>query len=268
VADPEISFRYTPKENVPLLAPPPNLHQKSVSENETLHYEAFLPIQVPPWGWWTPECKPAIYLYPEKPTTVSVRLAPQGFITYSDPLYDQEKGWSVVAQPSGDLTILSASSADSKGKTNYINGQFPYLYYESKIQDAAIQKPQEGYVVKYQDLDTLYQSILPKLGLNAKETKEYITYWNRALPTADYYFVGVMDRQSIDSIEPLAISPFPATSIRVRLYYEGVTRQQAQEKQKTIQNPQLITPQRNGFTAVEWGGMVKQDKEHPFTCSM
>jgi len=64
--DADIGYRYTFEENVPLLKPPVDLHQKNPLQKDMLQIEAFVPLQVPPWGWWTPECKPAVYLYPKE----------------------------------------------------------------------------------------------------------------------------------------------------------------------------------------------------------
>ncbi|MEK7502476.1 MAG: hypothetical protein AAB609_03035, partial [Patescibacteria group bacterium] len=85
--------------------------------------------------------------------------------------------------------------------------------------------------------------------------------WTKALPRSPYYFVGIMDKESIDQIEPLDINPSPDSIIRVRLYFEML------EKSISVKRPVITTPQRNGFTVVEWGAMVKTDRNSPFTCS-
>jgi hypothetical protein len=198
------------------------------------------------FGWWTPECKPAIYLYPTEKTSVHVIVKPDGYLTYTDPLYP-EGGWNVTAYPDGKIT--------SAGKV------YPYLYYESKIHDEAFDKPTKGYVVSHKEMPMLFDDLLPKLGLSEKETQEFKEYWEGKLPTAKYYFVGVMEKNAIDAIEPLTVTPAPDTVIRVRLYFEAL------EHKKIVQSPEIVTPQRNGFIVSEWGGLVKTDKNHPFTCS-
>lgn len=204
------------------------------------------PYDVASFGWWTPECKPAIYLYPTQTTRYNVVVKPAGYLTYTDPLYPAN-GWDVVVDPSGHFSS---------------NGQdYTYLYYESKIKDHLIDIPTHGYVRSYAELNSLYQYILPKLGLNAQETADYIEYWQKYLPYSPYYFVGVMSEPSIEKIEPLYITPQPDTNIRVRLYY------QALDYPTAVPEPELTAPVRVGNVMVEWGGMVKQDKDHPFTCS-
>lgn len=198
------------------------------------------------YSWWTPVCKPAIYLYPEEKIDVNVKVEPKGFLTLTIPKYP-DNGWTVTADPSGII--------ETGGNT------YAYLYYESKIKDSFVRKPNNGYVVEYDRLGLLYDQILPKLGLDQKQTRDFKDYWQKALPYSPYYFVGVMEKVDIDLIEPLTITPNPESIIRVRLYFEAL------EKAIEVQKPTLFAPQKQGFTVVEWGGMVKTDKTYPFTCS-
>lgn len=198
------------------------------------------------YSWWTPACKPAIYLYPERKEKVSVKVNTKGVLTLTIPSYPEE-GWTVVADKNGLIT--------------YEKNTYPYLYYESKIPDELIDKPKEGYVVKKNELGILFNNLLPKLGLNEKESKEFKEYWEKVLPDSPYYFVGIMTRNNLDQIEPISFSPIPDIFIRVRLYFETL------DKKVNIKEPVIITPQRKGFTAVEWGGMIKIDKDSSFTCS-
>jgi len=197
-------------------------------------------------SWWTPACKPAIYLYPEKTQQVNVKVITAGRLTLTIPDYP-ENGWTVIANKGGLI------------KTN--NNFYPYLYYESEIPDQLVKKPEKGYVVKKSELSLLFEDLLPKLGLNQRESAEFKDYWEKVLPDSPYYFVGVMDKESVDSIEPILFNPAPETFIRVRIYFEAL------DKEISISNPLIETPKRIGFTAVEWGGMVKTDAKHPFTCS-
>lgn len=218
-------------------------------DKKQLQLGSFVPIKLDvEFDWYYPSCKPAIYLYPTEKTTVSVAVNPKGYLTYTDPQYSFG-GWRVTAFPDGK--ILEGSR------------EFEYLYYESKIRDEVIKKPTRGYVVSSKDLPRLYSELLPKLGLNAKQTSDFKEYWERSLPQAPYYFVGVMPQEDIELIEPLTITPKPDTMIRVRLYFEVL------DQSKTVEEPELksLPAGRQGFTVVEWGGMVKVDKDHPFTCS-
>jgi len=194
-------------------------------------------------SWLSPWCKPAIYLYPEKETQVSVQVQPVGKFTYTNPLYPSG-GWTVTAKPDG--TILSNTKT------------FPYLYYEADIPSILIEKPQEGFVVSKNDLSAFLSELLPKLGLNSKESTEMSAYWNTSLSEKKYYFIGIIPESTLNSIASLSISPFPQTVIRVSLYFEPL------DNPISVPPPVILPRSRNGFTVVEWGGVVKTDKQ--FTC--
>lgn len=216
-----------------------------------LQYVTFKPEVYPDRGtdqaWWTPHCKPVIYLYPEQKQTVSVKLNPKGFLIETIPTYPKD-GWVVTAYPDG--TISSG------------NKTYDYLYYESAIADSETKVPSKGFVKRPEELESFFADILPRLGLNQKEAKEFSDYWRKALPKAQYYFIGIMDTPSINYIDPLTISPKPDSILRVRFYFKAL------DNPITVTAPVLprLSP-RSGFTVVEWGGMVKRDPNHPFTCS-
>jgi len=265
----EIGYRYADPSRLLIAEDPALFLNKRETATDSLQLKAFTPWQIPPAGWWTPECKPAIYLYPKNKMNVNVKVAPQGHFTYTDPVYDMQKGWNVTAYPDGQLTWLdNVYGINSKGEKRPTNS-YDYLYYESKIHDSMIEKPTDGYVIAYSDLEQFYRTTLPKLGLNEKETNDYVEYWLEVLPKSDYYFIGLLSEQSVDQIEPMTITPKPDNTLRVRLYYEQLSKEVAEKKMAEIKNPEIKnTFDRDGFTVVEWGGMVKQDKDHPFTCSM
>jgi len=268
-----LQFNYIPETMaVPSRIVQPDLNINYQNENwdqSSLMLRAFLPLQIPNWGWWTPECKPAIYLYPKNKMKVNVKVQPKGFLTYTDPIYNSKTGWNVLAYPSGKLEWLDNSyGIDSQGRKRITN-MYDYLYYESKIHDSMISKPATGFVVTYAELENFYRTYLPQAGLNTKETNDYIDYWLKVLPKADAYFINFLTEKNITEIEPLNITPNPDSLLRVRLYYEMLSLDQIEEKKINSSLPNINAVfNRDGFTVVEWGGMVKQDKDHPFTCSM
>ena len=113
-------------------------------------------------------------------------------------------------------------------------------------------------------LISLLNENLPKLGLNSTQTKDFIEYWEKALPDSPYYFVGIIDQENIDNVEPLEITPKPDYINRVRVYFETLDQPKKVQAPVLTNNYQLTT---NNFSVVEWGGMVKRDKNHPFICS-
>jgi hypothetical protein len=196
--------------------------------------------------WISPWCKPAIYLYPEEKTNVKVQVKPAGKMTVSIPRYPAS-GWDVTADPSGELT-LSAK-------------RYPYLYYEANIPDIAIVKPDEGFLaISKQGLQSRLTTLLPNLGLSDSESRAFIDYWLKTLPESPFFVVRVIPEKTLDAIAPLSISPQPDSIIRVTLYFE------LSNRPVILKEPEINTPERQGFTVVEWGGLIKQNPNQTFTC--
>jgi hypothetical protein len=190
-------------------------------------------------------CKPAIYLYPEKPMNILVKVNTLGMLTYTDPEYPQN-GWNVFAYPNGKI--------ETNGKS------YEYLYYESRVPDALISQPKDGYVYSYSEMQQKLRPLLIKLGLSDTQTTDFIQYWLKVLPHSPYYFVGIFSQQNLNAFEPLEITPKEDTMIRVRLYFKQL------ESPLQMPAPHITTPQKHGFTVVEWGGMIKLKSGEAFTC--
>lgn len=198
--------------------------------------------------WLSPLCKPAIYLYPPEKTSVNVKIKPEGKLTLTIPDYP-ENGWKVIAYPDGKIIT------DNKA--------FEYLYYEAQIPNELVDnQTKEGYVIRYTEIESALNTLLAKLGLNEKEKSEFLDYWIKALPKSNYYFVGVVSQSLFNEISPLNINPKPDNIIRVALYFKPL------DKKTDINPPTFTNIKRGGFTVVEWGGLFKTDKTHPFTCLM
>lgn len=197
--------------------------------------------------WVSPFCKPAVYLYPEKTMSINVKVKPVGPMTYTIPQYP-DGGWTVRAEPNGDIF--------------YQNKRFDYLYYEAEIPDSEIVEPQEGYVVKYSELENLFNEILPKLGLNKKESTQFEEYWLDVLPKAPYYSVKIIPESNLDHIAPLTFSVKPDSIKRVTLSFAPL------DKQIELPKPTILPFKRTGFTVIEWGGLFKRNKNYNFSCFM
>jgi hypothetical protein len=225
---------------------------QNINSNQTLQFNTFKIekdfSESGPSSWLSPWCKPAVYLYPTKPSYINVKVDPKGPLTYTDPPYPSG-GWTVFAETTGELA--------------YQNKNYDYLYYEAKLSDNLIdQESKKGYVVSKEILPSLFKEILPKLGLNSKEQTQFSEYWLKVLPDSPYFYVGVVPKETLDNLSPLEITPSPQTVVRVNLYFKPL------DKWESVSEPKLSTPNRSGFTVVEWGGLFKQDKDHPFTCMM
>ena len=211
--------------------PPP----KPTGRQPTLQLKALKFISTAVWTWATPECKPVIYLYPQEVTKLSIKLNPDGYLTESQPLY--QNGWEdIVAYPDGKLI--------------YQGEVFESLHYEAIINK--FRTPKEGWVVQREDLSEFFAEILPKLGLNEKESEDFQEYWLGRLTSSPYFFIGPLSREEIERIEPIEFSVQPNTFIRLRFYFKGL------DEPFEIDPPVLPPPiLRAGFTVVEWGGLFK-----------
>lgn len=182
------------------------------------------------------ECaKPVIYLYPRVPSVVSVKLTPLGGIDASLPSYLD--GWRVIAFPSGKLLDF---------QTNKI---YPYLFWEGKSD--LYQTPQKGFVVKNKELDQFFNYKLKELGLLEKEIADFKAFWIPQMLAKDapYYFITFLAQSEINRLAPLSVQPAPDTVIRVLMDFKPL------RQPITVSEPRLITPKREGFTVVEWGGV-------------
>lgn len=181
------------------------------------------------------ECgKPVIYLYPETKTDIHVSLPKFIDVTVSDPQYP-EKGWNVTANPNGDLV------SHEDGKT------YGSLYWEGT--GVSYATPKTGFVVKDGDVESFLAKILPKYGLNEKEAREFMEFWVPEMKGASYYRVSFLTDDWSKSA-PLSVYPRPKTSIRIFMDWQPLS------SPVYITEPTIITPERNGFTLVEWGGTL------------
>lgn len=179
------------------------------------------------------ECgKPVVYLYPEKPTQVSVEVGAN--ITKSDPIYS--KGWNVLAYPSGKL-VLSGKTYNSLFWEGQGNGLYPDI--------------KTGFVAASANIKTTLIDHLTRLGLNEKERTDFLDFWLPKMPQTPYIRLTWFGTREMDVLAPLKVSPKPDTSIRIFLDYQGL--------QKAIDiKPQSLTGvMRKGFTLVEWGGLLR-----------
>ena len=178
--------------------------------------------------------KPIIYLYPEKETTCSVKLDLRGEITCAYPAYG-DGGWqNFTASPDGTLTFPDGR-------------QYYALYWEGNGAVDAAFDMSKGFCVKGEDTAKFLAEILPRLGLSAKEANEFIIYWLPRMQDNAYNLISFQG-EAYKEVAKLTIDPAPDTLIRVFMVFRPLPAAITVE-------PQLITtPERTGFTVVEWGG--------------
>lgn len=183
------------------------------------------------------ECgKPVIYLYPKTNTQVNVQVKPNGGLTKVDPLYPAN-GWMVNAKPNGDLTNTDGQN-------------YPYLFWEGKAYNMKV--PTDGFVLKKANVKSEMQKLLAREGLNAKETTDFLDFWQTKLEEKPYVFVTFVSQAEFDRVAPMKVSPAPDKTIRVFMEYQPL------DFPVGVRPLKIETPIRNGFTVVEWGGRLHE----------
>jgi hypothetical protein len=177
--------------------------------------------------------KPIIYLYPEERMELTIKLGKPENITVSYPKY--KNGWNVIANPDG--TLIDKET-----------GRKLYSLYWEGLQSEPISM-EEGFVVKKDDLVPFLEEKLEVLGLNELEAEEFIVYWLPRLQENEYNFIRFATMEEINRNMPLEFSVEPDTLIRVLMEFKPLDNYLEVPEQK------LETRERNGFVAVEWGGV-------------
>lgn len=184
------------------------------------------------------ECgKPVIYLYPQKAQNINVKVFPKGGFTKTDPLYP-DGGWNVYAKPTGELLSLDN------------NKTYPYLFWEGRGGLYSI--PEKGWSVARSEVPSFLNEKLTALGLNIKEKSDFIEFWLPRMKNSPYYFITFMGTNTMDEIAPLDVSPRPDTVIRVLMDFKELDHPTA------VSGFTIHTPERKGFTLVEWGGVINK----------
>lgn len=174
--------------------------------------------------------KPVIYLYPEEKTNVNVKVNFDGELTTLYPDYTQD-GWNVVANQDGTLQMN--------------NKEYKYLYWEGATNKSI--ELNSGFCVKGTDTVKFLEKVLKEQGLNSNETNDFIAYWAPLMSDNKYNVISFITDEYKEMAE-LDINPKPDTEIRVFMVWYG------SDIPVDIESQSFDTPNRTGFTVVEWGG--------------
>ena len=188
------------------------------------------------WSSLSVDAKPVIYLYPEQPEEIEVKVGYPEKFTCVYPKYND--GWKVVANPDGTLK-------DEKTGREYYS-----LYYECENTKKYDGKLEEGFVIKKENIVSFLEEKLEILGLNEREAEEFIIYWLPQLEANNYIYVRFQTMEEIEDNMPLYINKTPDTLIRIMMEWKGL------DDYTEIKEQKLIKQERKGFTVVEWGGTI------------
>lgn len=178
--------------------------------------------------------KPILYLYPEEKINITIKLGYKEKLTSSYPLYID--GWKVIVNPDG--TLIDTET-----------GRELYSLYWEGIHTESI-KLDEGFIVEDDEIIEFLEDKLSLLGLNERESEEFIIYWLPKLQENKYNYIRFASIDEINKNMPLEFSIEPDTIIRVLMQYKPLN------NPIKIKEQQLETPNRVGFTVVEWGGTI------------
>lgn len=178
--------------------------------------------------------KPVVYLYPNQPTNVSVSV--DADVTKSDPLYPANGWQNVLAKPDGSLTY-KGQQYSSLFWEGFGHGEYPLIT--------------SGTVAPSNQATTTIRSQLYAQGLNKKEADDFLAFWAPKLPKTPYVRLTWFGTSQLQKLAYLNVAPRPQTLIRVFLDFEGLN------KPINLPSQHFVTPARQGFTVVEWGGLAR-----------
>ncbi len=175
--------------------------------------------------------KPAIYIYPEfdRQFLVNLNMHNRTKLTKSIPEYNS--GWDVFVEESGK-----------------IEHKYDYLFYETSIME--LSRFFSGWCFKKEEMEKGLKGVLNKIGLNEKETAEFLEYWLPRFGKFDYYKVYYLLNKQLDHYVGLDISPLPDSELRTLFFFEGCN------QFENLPEPQVPEFKRAGTTVVEWGGVL------------
>lgn len=175
--------------------------------------------------------KPVIYLYPEAPTEVSVRLTLDGKLSCTYPAYGD--GWkNFVAYPDGTL--------------RFRDGREYYCLYWEGVQNMHADFSR-GFCVRGADTAAFLEWALEAQGLTPREANEFIIYWLPRMEPNPYNVIAFQTDTYTDTAV-LDVTPAPDSLLRVFMAYYP-------SEEAVELAPQTFSGfDRTGFTVVEWGG--------------
>jgi hypothetical protein len=199
----------------------------------------FITSEKLPDGMMYMEEKPVIYLYSDAVLNVELKLDNEKELSFTYPLY--QDGWKVTTGDKGTIYI------DDKA--------YPYLFWEGKKESLDFVNDEgliPGYFIKTDTIVSFLENSLSELGLNQKESTDFITYWGPRLMRYDYSTVQfLVDDAYSAEIAQLTVNPRPNSKRRVYLIFEGSNKE---SPNYIVKKQELPSFERIGFTVIEWGG--------------
>jgi hypothetical protein len=195
-----------------------------------------------------PPCmaEPIVYFYPERRMRVSYTLGPSVRVAQAEPL-PEGTSWTFIATPQGILEEVEAAPGQARRT-------FAYLFWEGT--STRFPPPAEGFCVPGARSREFFREVLPRLGLLPHETEDFVAAWAPRLEGAASYVIGFHPQEEVDVLAPVRVSPPPASMIRILMDATPV------QTCPALTPPALPVqaPAREGFTVVEWGGVLREGR--------
>jgi hypothetical protein len=178
--------------------------------------------------------KPALYLYPESETEVSLRIFHKGHITAAWPPFQPGNLWKIKARPNGELT-------DDAGR------RYRYLFWEGDWSTQPQVDRNSGFVVSGVEVRDFLVRSLDLLGLNHEEANDFITYWYPILSRYAFVYIHFLTDE-YKRLVKVQMKPPSDAQLRVFMVYQPL------ETRAEVVPQKLTKFKRRGFVLVEWGG--------------
>ena len=207
--------------------------------------------------------KPAIYLYPETSQRIEIQLDKS--IKYKNVIPNYHKGWVVEAEPNGYIRDLQPKYTECKklpykefgfeySKDACEINKYPYIYWDGIQLAKPLPNKNVGFIVKRDDIVSFLTEKADIIGFNTNEKKEFVRYWAKRMQDTDwkYFRVYFLQNEEVDNYLPITVNPLPQSSNRVEIIIRSA------KKRDKLEEQNLIPIKREGYTLVEWGGIIKK----------
>ena len=212
--------------------------------------------------FFTYTSKPAIYLYPDKEQKVEVKLDKS--IQYINTIPNYHNGWVVMAKPNGIIYDLQPQYTDCKKlpynefgfeyskKACEVNA-YPYIFWDGIQLLKPLPQKETGFIVEREQIENFLNDSADLLKMTGNEKAEFISFWAYKMKEKNYdkFKVYFLQNEEVDKYLPIKVSPKPKSSNRVQIVIDKANDDEQIEEQI------LIPFSREGFTLVEWGGVIK-----------
>lgn len=208
--------------------------------------------------------KPAIYLYSEKPIKVSIKL--DNLLIRDTTIPKYSNGWLVLADKDGRIKDLQPQKTNcSKLQSGFgfeyakdacLANNYPYIYWDG-ISFKKLIKKDSGWSVKKEDIEKFLTEKAQEIGMNDGEKAEFVRYWTHKVKNypSNYFTIYFLQNKEVDDYVKLKVSPKPESWNRVQIIITP-----SFDKKYDLQPYKLEKINREGFTLVEWGGVINDKK--------